>query len=116
MARTLVPVVSVSRFALVPTVTPAAVDPTNLNYALNDGSTVLEFTNTDASTHPLHIGFAEGVDGYAAGQATFTLPVSAVPQRLGPFPQQSYGPIILFDSNNVLVKVAAYSYLTVQPA
>lgn len=116
MARTLVTAVSVSRFALVPTVTPAAVDPTNLNYCLNDGATVLEFTNTDAGTHPLHVGFADGVDGYAAGQVTLTLPVSAVAQRLGPFPQQSYGPYILFDSNSALVKVAAYSYMTVQPA
>lgn len=116
MARTQVTAVAVSRFALVPTVTPAAVDPTNLNYALNDGATVLEFTNTDASTHPLHVAFADGVDGYPAGSVTFTLPVSAVPQRLGPFPQGAYGPVVLFDSNNVLVKVAAYSYLTLPPA
>lgn len=116
MARTQVTVVAVSRFALVPTVTPPAVDPTNLNYALNDGATVLEFTNTDSATHPVHIGFSDGVDGYAAGQVTLTLPVSAAVQRLGPFPQSAYGPYILFDSNSTLVKVAAYSYMTVQPA
>jgi len=112
--RTPTSVTSVSRAALTAFPQPSvAGDVTNGNVAFNDGATILAVFNADgAATHGLTVQVASGVDGLPAGPRPYTVPTSGSGTQLcGPFPLQFYGSQLLFNVDNVNVKVAAYSLL-----
>lgn len=111
--RTQTTVTTVSRTALTAIPAPSvAGDVTNGNFALNDGATMLLVLNADGgSTHVLTVQVASGVDGLTAGPRSYTCPISAVAQAVGPFPVQFYGSVLNFNVDNANLKVAAYSLL-----
>lgn len=112
MARTLISPLSVSRTALRATGTPPAVDVSNGNYCPNDGFTYLEVTNADgAATHVLTVQVVSGIDGLTTGPRTYTVPISAVVQKVGPYPLQFYGNTLLFSGDSAQLKVQPYSLL-----
>lgn len=112
--RTLLGVTSVSRFALTAFPAPSvAGDLTNGNVNLNDGATMLAVLNSDAAVpHVLSVMVERGVDGLTAGPRPYTIPITGSgTQLLGPFPVHFYGSQLLWNVDNVLLKVAAYSLL-----
>lgn len=82
-----------SRTSVVPTPTAAlvAVDAANGNSVINDGNTVLHFTNTNAATFTAVVAQLQGVDGNAAGSKSYIVPVTTGDLTVGPFPPSIYG-------------------------
>ena len=112
--RTPISVVSVSRTALLAFPQPSvAGDVTNGNMIPNDGATMLAVFNADGSNpHVLTVQVERGVDGLTAGPRSYPVPVSGSgTQIVGPYPILFYGSQLLFNVDNVNVKVAAYSLL-----
>ena len=112
-ARTLLPVVQVSRAALTTVAVPStSPDTVNGNFCLNDGFTALLLLNTDSSQHTLTVSLASGVDGATAGPKSYPVLVTGSPQWVGPFPLAWYGSQLNFNLDSTLVKVQAISQVS----
>lgn len=87
-----------------------ATDAVNGNIAPNDGATIIQITNTDASPRTLTVAIPGGVDGQAVTVRSYTL-AAGVTEMTGIFPVDFYSNTFQFTSTNALLKIRLYSLI-----
>lgn len=115
MARTLIPVVEVTR--PVPPAVPAAdvagaaSDVVNGNYVPNDGMVIVEVANVSVDTARALIVVLPGkVDGAEIVDKTYTIPfggATAPYRKLGTFPRDVYGSEVWLNGAHADLKIRA---------
>lgn len=112
MARKLVPIATISHYAV--TTTQAYTTSTAANgwVVLNDGATFLVFDNSASSiSTTFTITVTQGFDvNLTVGPRTYTIGGSAIPQFTGFFPIKTYGGQLLVTASNDTPGIAAYSF------
>lgn len=112
MARVLVVVHGISRFAVTPHATGTTGDVTFGLYLPNDGATFLRVTSTAPGTQTVKALIPGGVDtDLSAGPRNYDIPAGSTGSYAGFFPVDVYGTELLLNTSSALLKVAAYSFL-----
>ncbi len=112
MARVLVVVHGISRFAVTPHSAGTTGDTVNGLYLPNDGATFLRATSTAPGTQTVKVRIPGGVDvDLTAGPRSYDIPAGSTGSYMGFFPVAFYGTELLLDTSSNLLKVAAYSFL-----
>lgn len=112
MARTLIPVVGISRFAVTPHQTGTTGDNVNGMYLPNDGATFLRVSSTAPGTQTVSVLVPGGADvDLTTGPRVFSIPAGSTGSYFGFFPQGIYGTELLVNVSSNLLKLAAYSFL-----
>jgi hypothetical protein len=112
MARVLVVVHDITRFAVTPHATGTAGDTVNGLWLPNDGATFLRATSTAPGTQTISVLIPGGVDtDLTAGPREYDIPAGSTGSYMGFFPVDIYGTELLLNTSSALLKVAAYSFL-----
>lgn len=107
MARTEIPIRTITTAGYTPAAQTAG-DVANGNVVKNNSGRVwLEATNTGGSTYTLTVVTPGQVGGNEIADKIYSLTAAAV-LRIGPFSQATYGNDIEFNVQNASVTVAAY--------
>jgi hypothetical protein len=112
MARVLVVVHGISRFAVTPHSAGTTGDTVNGLYLPNDGATFIRVTSTAPGTQTVTALIPGGYDtDLTAGPRVYPIPAGSTGSYAGFFPIQFYGSELLLNTSSNLLKVAAYSFL-----
>ena len=111
MARTVVNVYPIARFALTSATTapPVNMDVANGNVAANDGYTFLELTLSGGVARNVTVDIPGGFDlDLVVSDRTWTLPSNGTYQT-GVFPVSAYGPTLLLNASGAGVAIRVLS-------
>lgn len=114
MARTVLPVYSITRFAATAdTATPGtAMDVANGNVADNDGYTYAVFTLSGGVARTVTLDVPSGFDlDLVVSDRSYPLPSNGV-YRSGVWPISAYGPQLLFNSSGAGVAIQLFTLRT----
>ena len=87
-----------------------ATDPSNGNQTPNDGATILQINNSDASTHTLTIQIPGGLDGQTVSSRVFSLTAGQT-ITTGAFPVNVYSNLFQYTVGSGLMLVRFWSLL-----
>lgn len=107
MSATPIALVTVTRAGVVNT-TPLACDAANGNVLVNNpGGVLLEFKNTDASSHTVNFTQVGTDDGVTKPMKPCVIPANAT-WKFAPWPVTIYGTSLTFQADSALVQYSAY--------
>lgn len=110
MSRTAITPTTVNRTTGASLPTASAADVANGNQCSNDGNVLVLVTNTDTVSHNFTVTTGSAVDGLAAPTRQVAIPGNtSVPIAFGPYPVSFYGTTLLFNGDNVNIKVQILS-------
>lgn len=114
MARTVLPVYSVSRFTLSTDAAhpPIAMDTANGNVADNDGYTYMVLTLSGGVARTVTVDVPGGFDlDLVITDRTYTLPSNGA-YRTGVYPVSAYGPSLLLNASGAGVAIQLFTLRT----
>jgi hypothetical protein len=111
-ARTLIPVIPMSRFSMITATTPSApvtADTANGNVSPNDGYTYLEMTNSSGASRTVNVTLVGNVDQDLTTPVRPYVMASNGVYETGVFPVTVYGAQLLYTATGSGVSIRAIS-------
>jgi hypothetical protein len=109
MARAPVTVTKVSHLTPVP-MAAAVTDAANDMQFVNDGHTFVLVINTGASARIAQAVIIEAIDGVIPAPIDYNIPAGpGLPVVLGPWDPQTYGSLMLFNTNHADLAIRAFT-------